>query len=195
MKPFFIVFEGIDGAGKTSLIEKLFTYYKLKNVNISKFQEPTDYETGKKIREFLKGNLNLDKKDLLHLFIEDRKMSIEYNILPSLKKKSHVLLDRYYYSTCAYQAENELEALNLYKKFQSEYLIPDFLFFLDINPKLALKRLNKRENLDTFETLDYLEKVRKNYHSIFKEKPHTILNAEKSLEELFKEVLGKLNLN
>ncbi|HNH07452.1 MAG TPA: dTMP kinase, partial [Leptospiraceae bacterium] len=109
MKPFFIVIEGIDGSGKSTLSKSLFSELS-RNMECCLFSEPTQFETGLKIRKHLKGEISLSKADLISEFLEDRKLSIERNIQPSLSQGKNVILDRYFYSMAAYQSDSSTSA-------------------------------------------------------------------------------------
>ena len=164
----FIVLEGIDGSGKTTLSEKLVTSLQSKGLNCVRFSEPTKYESGIYIRRFLSGEIILTKEEQIDAFIEDRIISVEKNILPVINAGSTVILDRYYYSTAAYQASfnyspEKILNMNLEKNFPK----PDLLFFLEISPETALERLKKRGNkLEVFESLQSLKSIHSNFQEI-----------------------------
>ncbi|MCE9498980.1 MAG: dTMP kinase [Leptospira sp.] len=166
----FIVFEGIDGSGKSTLSKNVFEKLS-KKYPVELHREPTDYATGVYIRRFLKGEIVLSVTDQLEAFLEDRKLSLEKNILPCLDSGKHVLLDRYFYSTSAYQSDEnfspgEILKMNLDQGFPQ----PDILFFIEIEPEESLKRVGKRikegEGLEVFETLQLQKKIRDAYLKI-----------------------------
>jgi len=121
----------------------------------------------------------------MKLFIADRKESVNRNILPGLQNKKFVLLDRYYFSTAAYQASSlnspmEILQRNLVENFPK----PNLIFFLDIDPELAMKRIHtNRDEIDVFENLEKLITIRENYLSILP-KDTIFLDASLSPEEL-----------
>ena len=189
----FIVIEGIDGSGKTTLCETIFNTRLGKTDKIRMFSEPTNYETGIKLRKFLSGSLELPPEEELQLFIDDRKESVKRNIRPCLDSGIDVILDRYYYSTAAYQANTSRtpeEILN--QNLKEEFPVPDYLFFIEIDPRIALKRISSRsENLDRFETIEKLETIYKNYQKVLP--PNTIrLEGEKSTKDLVLDVFSNL---
>jgi dTMP kinase len=189
----FIVIEGIDGSGKTTLCKAVYNIRVKQNNRIRTFSEPTYFETGVRLRNFLSGKIELPPEDELELFIEDRKESVKRNINPSLESGIDVLLDRYYYSTAAYQAnEHRSPREILDRNLKENFPVPNFLFFIEIEPRIALERISSRsENLDRFETLDKLETIYKNYQEILP--PNTIrLKGEKPPEELALDVISIL---
>ncbi|WCL48352.1 dTMP kinase [Leptospira sp. GIMC2001] len=191
----FIVIEGIDGSGKSTLAKRLCE--SLKNVGkaTSLYREPTDYPSGKYLREFLTGKIELNRDEQLEAFINDRKESVKLNILPSLARNEIVILDRYFYSTAAYQGNEQLSPKHILAMNVKEgFPIPDFLFYLEIDPTIALNRIqSSRSSMDRFETLDKLKAIEKNYNEIL---PNFAvrLDAELKTEDNIKNILSKLYL-
>ena len=164
----FIVIEGIDGSGKTSLSNNLVNKLNELGKIAVRFSEPTNFESGKYIRKFLKGDILLSKKEQIDAFIFDREVSVLKNIKPALQDNKIVVLDRYYYSTAAYQASEdfspeEILNLNLEKKVPK----PDLLFYINIQPELAYKRISSRnDQKEIFESIDELTKINLNFHAV-----------------------------
>ncbi len=194
MKQKLIVFEGIDGSGKTSLVQKITEELNKLNFKVKNFFEPTKYEHGLKIREFLQNKISLSKNEQIQLFLKDRKDSISKNIQPNLDSEFHIILDRYFYSMAAYQSDESFSSekiiqLNLDEKF----LLPDFVFYLEIDPKIALSRTAKRGESEFFENLDELTRVANEYKKILP-KNTIYVDAEKSSEEVLEFCFKKLIL-
>lgn len=191
MNPNLIVFEGIDGSGKSSLVKNLQLELS-KNFPVKNFYEPTNFESGSLIRKFLQNKIFLSKIELIELFLSDREDSISKNILPSLNSGFHILLDRYFYSMAAYQSDEvyspeKIMELNLEKKF----LIPDKVFYLSIRPEIALERASLRGESERFEKLDILKKVDLAFKKILP-MDTIFVDAEKTKEEVFSFCLEKL---
>jgi dTMP kinase len=191
----FIVIEGIDGSGKTTLCKALLERFESLNVPAVQFCEPTHFETGKYIRKFLRKEISLNSFEQLLAFLEDRKQSVQRNILPALEKSNIVILDRYIYSTAAYQS-NSIHSPEeiLQKNLDESFPIPDYLFYLDIKPEDAWERIQKRGiSTEFFDTISNLEKIYSAYQKVLPE--HTIyLDANLTTEELCRIVLEKLAL-
>lgn len=190
----FIVFEGIDGSGKTTLSNLFCEYLNKSKRKAVKFSEPTQYETGLEIRRFLKGEVNYTRDEQIDLFLKDRKESLDKNVYPNINNGTHVILDRYFFSTAAYQSDESLAPekllqLNLDKGFP----YPDYVVFLDISPEEALARAEKRGDREYFENLSSLQKVDSAYRKIL---PWSTIyiNAKKTPEALVTELSRKLNI-
>lgn len=189
----FIVFEGIDGSGKSTLSKNIFHILQNRNIDLDLFREPTSFETGIELRKFLQNKIHLSPEEQMKLFIADRKESVNRNILPGLQNKKFVLLDRYYFSTAAYQASSlnspmEILQRNLVENFPK----PNLIFFLDIDPELAMKRIHtNRDEIDVFENLEKLITIRENYLSILP-KDTIFLDASLSPEELTDIAINKI---
>lgn len=135
MKGVFIVIEGIDGAGKTTLAQELAKRLKIYNVVVT--QEPF-----MPISELLKGATPQEKA---LLFATDRWVHVNKVILPELQKGSIVISDRYSLSSFVYQSIEGVpieEILELNKHFPK----PDLLLLIDIDPEVSIERARQREN-------------------------------------------------
>ena len=158
----FIVFEGIDGSGKSTVIREVS---KLLKSRIYITREPSNGKIGKLIRKILKRNKSIDRDFSLmitNLFCADRFYHIKNEIKPALDVYKYVICDRYYYSTLAYQSVYlDLDYLITLNKYA---LKPDITFIIDVDVNTALNRIKKRKTKrTTYEYKEYLEKVRRNY--------------------------------
>ena len=172
MKPLFIVFEGIDGSGKGTIIKETKIFLLQNGVSqkdIFVTAEPTNGFYGKKVRELLKTSPKpeLNAPQFLDLYVADRKEHIEKELLPALKENKIILCDRYKYSTFVYQALQGIPVEKI-KKLHEGMPVPDLIFILDVPAKTALERISKRKQLDSFEKKDFLEKVRNGFLSLKK---------------------------
>ena len=144
-------------------------------------------------------SMNIAPEEELDLFQKDRKENVEKNLKPALEKKRVVILDRYYYSTIAYQGAKGIEVKRI-RKMNEEFAVqPDLVFILDIDPQKGLERIESRKKkYRLFEREEYLVKVREIFKSL-KGKNFIHINALKSKEEISKEieeiVLHKLRSN
>jgi dTMP kinase len=175
MKNLFIVFDGMDGCGKSTQLSMLHDYlFKLdKRIRILTTREPTYGAYGKKIREMLAKHKNpySDADILLDLYVKDRNDHIETLIKPFLKADhdniSIVLCDRYYYSTIVYQYTQGVE-LDKVLKATKGFLKPDLGIILDLHPETALRRISKDRAIEKFEKLEFMKNLRKNFHNLKK---------------------------
>lgn len=157
-----IVFEGIDGCGKGAQIDLL-----KEKTGAASFKYPTSKYS--MLREHLDKKITIDPKALFLLFLADISDDQE-NIKDALEENEIVILDRYVFSTLAY----EVDGLNMEKgkKIVSnmEYLKPDIVFLLDVDPETAQARKSAQKTLDRYEeNLKYLGNVRANYLSLYQE--------------------------
>jgi dTMP kinase len=160
-----IVFEGIDGSGKTTL-SRMFLAHLLKNGSAAVWlREPTDSPLGDRIRRTAQDYDSISIQEELELFIADRRWDVKENILPALAAGKSVVLDRYYYSNACYQGARGLDVdgiLRANREFAPE---PDIVFLIDVEVDRALARISRARSgmARLFEKKDFLEKVRANY--------------------------------
>ena len=165
MKGKLIVIEGSDGSGKSTCAKNLAE--KLNSINIKTIYtfEPTHSHYGAKLRDGMLSE-DLDAEEELLLFVKDRKEHIEYMIKPALEEGYFIILDRYFYSSIAYQGAKGIDInriINMHKDF---IIKPDIVFIFHLPIDIALNRIiSKRGIADRFENETYLKKVDKIFHS------------------------------
>ena len=183
-----IVFEGIDGSGKSTQIAKLATYLQKQGYEVVCFQEPSQGKWGKLIREKARQVASLSPEEELRFFLLDRRENVEKNLRPALNQKKIVLLDRYYFSTMAYQGARGLRVEELKRRNEAFAPPPDLVFILLIEPREGLQRIKNRQRAELlFEEENYLRKVNRLYAS-FKGKNIIQLDASASPEEVFNQI-------
>lgn len=163
---FLIVFEGIDGAGKTTQANLLSDSLKRKGFDIVLSKEPTDSIFGRKIKRLAQeGRDSTKPMDEYRLFINDRKVHVKNLIRPALAQKKIVVLDRYYFSNIAYQSAIGLDPEKIRLENQSFAPTPEIVFLIDIAPRVGLRRIQKgrNENPNFFEGEKNLTKVREEF--------------------------------
>lgn len=178
-KGVLIVFDGIDGAGKTTQVDILSATLSKAGLTVVTSKEPTNGEWGQKIRRSaFDGRMSLS--DELHAFIMDRKEHLEQLIEPALARGEVVILDRYYYSTICYQGARGESPQELRNAVMASAIIPDVTFIMDIDPELSQKRIEVRDGApNEFENLGYLIEVRRIYEWLCKE-DHTLYEIDSS---------------
>ncbi len=164
-QPCFIVFEGIDGSGKTTISKMLMDYFEKKAFEVVWSREPSDSIWGRKIRNLANIEDSIPIEDELNYFIEDRKIDLNDNIIPALNEGKIVILDRYYYSNGCYQGARGLDVDKIIETNLEFALKPDITFIIDVPVEIAMERIkkNREETAKLFEKADYLQKVRNNY--------------------------------
>ncbi len=181
-----IAIEGIDGAGKTTIVKFLEEELKKLGYDVVVFKEPTNSEFGKKIREILRTR-EIKPEEELELFIRDRDYDVKNNVIPALKSGKIVLMDRYYYSTIAYQGALGIDVDYIYK-LNERFPKPDLIVILDVKPEIGLQRIKNKRKPDRFEDLEYLRRVREIFLSL-KNDNVVVINAERDLNDVKRVVL------
>lgn len=167
MKNKFIVFEGIDGSGKSTQCSLLYDFIKSENIPVKLLAEPTSGEYGQKIRKMLQSETPLPVDEQIRLFIEDRMQDYQLNIKPCMEQGVTVVMDRYFYSNAAYQGSVEILPSDIIRRnIDRGFPEPDRVYYIDIPTDLAMKRITERTGsgkTELFEKRDFLETVRKNF--------------------------------
>jgi dTMP kinase len=166
-KGILIAFEGIDGAGKTTQVQLLAEELRAVGETVTVSKEPTDGPWGQKIRDSAK-NGRLPLQEELEAFTEDRKQHVENLIRPSLEEGHIVILDRYFYSTIAYQGSRGADILEVDQEMREIAPVPDMVFLIDVSPRRGVLRITEdREELPNhFEREDSLASVRQVFNDL-----------------------------
>ena len=196
----FIVFEGIDGAGKTTQIQLLASALEERGIKCNVSAEPTKLPIGVEIRKRLSGAIPTTPIEMAELFAKDRAMHnthAECGINKLLSDGITAISDRYYYSSMAYQGADiglpKVMELNL---GNPDIRHPDLCIFLDLTPDVSLKRINSagRESTEIYETYEILEKTRNKFFDILDTMESlgdkiVKIDASGTIEEVAKKIL------
>lgn len=182
--PLFITFEGVEGSGKTTQIQRLKRYLIQKGIPCKVTREPGGCRIGEKIRKIL---LDPDHREMvpmseLLLYEAARAQHVKEVIEPFLKKGGIVLCDRFRDATLAYQGYGrkiDLKWIERLNHISSQGIKPDVTFLLDCPSDIGLKRALQRnrnlkqENEERFEKekIQFHRWVRKGYLTIAKKEP------------------------
>ncbi len=180
----FIVFEGIDGSGKSSVIKRLKENLERYGKKVKITAEPSRGEIG----SYVLSKRGLNPRTEALLFTADRSEHTE-QIIKWMDRGYIVICDRYFGSTLAYQSAagmniEWLEAIN-----DEVTIEPDVTILMDIDPVVSLKRVNARGERTRFEKLNYLRKVRNAYLSIAEEYDFEVVDANQDRETVADEVI------
>ena len=194
-----IIFEGIDGSGKTTQITNVIKHLKKKNKKFIRLREPGGSKNSEIIRKIiLKKSNKFDKYTDLLLYVAARNENIK-NIISKNYKKKIILIDRYIYSTIAYQCygmginKNFVKVINDY--IVKEYK-PTHIFLHLVNEKNLKTRLKNRLNNNRYDYFKskFYNKVQKGFLKLLKNKKNlTIVDSNKSLKENKTVVINKIN--
>lgn len=166
-KGMFLVMEGIDGSGKSTQVELLADRLRRRGLQVVTLREPTQGKWGRKIRELSRTGGSIKPGEELELFIRDRRENVTRNIKPALEAGKIVILDRYYFSTLAYQGARGLPLEEIRRRHQKFAIVPDLVFILDVPVRTGLSRIKDRPVIySLFEEKEYLKKVRKIFLSL-----------------------------
>jgi dTMP kinase len=187
-----IVFDGIDGCGKSTHARNTVDYLNSMGFEAIFLKEPTEESpAGKRLREALESGNRPSPEEELMLFIEDRKWDVEKRIKPALSQGKTVVLDRYYYSTVAYQGARGIDVDEIWE-MNSFAPRPDIAFILDIEPDEAMKRLHRRSERDYFEEIEYLKEVRRIFLSMRDRKEVRMIDSSRHYEVVDRDIKEQL---
>ncbi|EIT7139713.1 dTMP kinase [Vibrio parahaemolyticus] len=203
MKANFIVVEGLEGAGKSTAIKTVLDTLKQAGIeNIVNTREPGGTPLAEKMRALVKeeheGEELKDMTELLLLYAA-RVQLVENVIKPALANGQWVVGDRHDLSSQAYQGGGRQIDASLMKNLRDTTLgdfKPAFTLYMDIDPRIGLERARGRGELDRIEKMDisFFERTRERYLEIANADPSiVVINAEQSIEEVFRDIQDALN--
>jgi len=162
----FIIFEGIDGTGKSTQMRLLAETLINNGYSVVETREPTDGKFGRKIRALYLNRNTITPEKELDLFIKDRREHIDTLISPSLASGKIVLCDRYFLSTAAYQGAAGCDPEEIFVRHEFAPS-PDLAIIIEVDPHISINRITEKRGdaLNDFEQLESLKKV----DSIFKQ--------------------------
>ena len=206
-KPFFIVFEGVEGCGKSYQSKKLYNKLKKKKIDTILTREPGGTKSSELIRNLiLKDYFAKDSKEKFDkytdtlLYLAARNEHIKNKIKPALLKKKVVICDRFIDSTLAYQVYGKKVELNFIKNIHKKILQgikPNLVFVLKVSKQSSRKRLKKRKNKNRYDNFaqSFYNKAQNSFVKLAKDKKnYFILNSsinDNSLERKIFDVCAK----
>ena len=198
-KGLFIVFEGGEGAGKSTILDKIYDWMINEKIPCIKTREPGGIKISEQIRSVILDNNNteMDERTEALLYAAARRQHLVEKIIPALKENKVVLCDRFIDSSLAYQGYARGigmdEILEINKFAIGEYM-PNLSIFFDLDPKEGLKRINIDNNrevnrLDN-EKIDFHNRVREGYYKILEKDKKRIIkvDASKTIDEVYQTV-------
>ena len=204
MKGKFIVFEGIDGSGKTTQIDQLSEWLIgagliPENNQLIITREPGGTKLGRCIRSLLLDTSKDPPPDSvteLLLYAADRSQHVNEIIRPTLSKGDWVISDRFSGSTLAYQGYGRKLNIKLIKdleKIATQGISPDITFLLDLPIEESLKRrINRKDDRIEKEGIDFLSNVSLGFQALSEDKKWKKISAIKSKEEIISEIKSEI---
>ena len=195
----FISVEGIEGCGKSTLVNGLSQYLQEKKIECVITKEPGSTSIGKILRSILLDkNQKIDPLTELTMMFSDRLDHLDKVIKPSLEKGKIVITDRYIDSTYAYQGAGRGISKNLIDNLvrKTEIMLPDRTILLDLDPEVGLKRASSRNELDRFESenLEFHKRLRKSFLDAADANPDRFftVDAEQEPDNILQSVINQL---
>lgn len=191
-KGLFIVIEGIDGTGKSTQVTRLAEWLREQGREVIHSREPTDGPWGKKLRESAATG-RLSPADELEYFLKDRRQHVTEVISPSLAAGKIVILDRYYFSTMAYQGARGFDPVEIRRRNEEFAPVPDLLLILDLAIDSALRRIGARGDIaNEFEKRENLERCREIFLSLRDEPFVRVIDTDATPDEVAESIRAAL---
>jgi len=179
--------EGIDGCGKSTQSKLLLEKLEGEGEKVIILKEPTKRPHGQKLWDVLHGKRKATNEEILELFVLDRIQHVEEKIQPALDDGTVILMDRYYYSSMAYQVAGGIDVEEIREKHAFAPK-PDIVLIFDLPVSIALERVKGHSDADEFEKEEHLEKVREAYLDLENDPLVRIVDATGTPEEIFEDV-------
>ena len=192
-KGLFITFEGADGSGKTTQLNKVKEFLIKEGYDVVVTREPGALDVGQKIRNILLHNEGfVSDRCEMFLFLADRSQHIDALIKPAVDNGKIVLCDRHTDSTIAYQGYGRGQNIKLLKelnKIAVNGVFPDLTLLYDVSTKTAQERVGSEKDRMESAGLMFYEKVKNGYIELQKENSDRIklIDANRSVEEVFED--------
>lgn len=185
-----LVLEGIDGTGKSTQAQMLAEALRAKGHRVITSREPTDGPYGTRLRESATSG-RLSPEEELQLFLQDRREHVETLIEPALEAGEIVILDRYYFSTMAYQGVRGFDPAEIRRVNEEFAPRPDLLLLLDLPIDKALERIGIRDGeANEFEQRAALQLCSDIFHSLTNEDFIHVIDTTVPIEEVHQSIMA-----
>jgi dTMP kinase len=196
-QPYFIVLEGLDGVGTTTLAERLSQALQARDLRVVLTAEPTGGAFGCLLRQHIRTDVTLDPLTAGLVFTADRSDHLGSVIRPALERGRWVVCDRYLLSTVAYQGAEGVDREAILAASDG-FDVPDVTFFLDAPDEVRAERMSARGRVDRYEDPAIAEKLRASYRTsieLLRSRDHRIeeIDASASADDVLSELLARLD--
>jgi dTMP kinase len=201
----FIVFEGLDGSGKSTQVRMLAHKMETLGLPYITTRQPSDNKIGAVMRKATDGHLPLENETMALVVAADRYQHVHDEILPARKAGKYVICDRYYYSSFAFQGidPGAYKRVAAYNELVMKHHKPDVVFFLETTPEECMRRLNDgfggvEGYGGLYDSVAQLTEINKRYKTILgqlkSEENIVFLNGSDGKIKIAEQVLAYLNL-
>lgn len=195
----FITFEGGEGAGKSTILERTANFLREHNYQVTTTREPGGIPIAEKIRHIILDteHTEMDPRTEALLYAAARRQHLVEKVIPALDRGDIVLCDRFIDSSLAYQGYarglgmDEILSIN---QFAIADFMPDLTLYLDVDPEIGLQRINQTKDREInrldLEALDFHIQVREGYKEVLKKFPQRVkkINANQTEEQVLLDV-------
>lgn len=199
----FITVEGGEGAGKSTIIVRLFEELKRRGVDVLLTREPGGIDIAEQIREIILNpkHTQMDKRTEALLYAAARRQHLVEKVLPALEAGKLVLCDRFIDSSLAYQGHARglgIEEVYAINRFAVEDCMPDCTLFFDVPPQVGLARIDAAKGREVnrldLEGMRFHELVREGYQLAMQRDPHRflVIDAQQPVDQLYEAALAAL---
>jgi dTMP kinase len=196
---YFITLEGVEGSGKSTIINFIKDSLETSGKKVVVTREPGGIDIAEQIRSVIldRKNTKMEGRTEALLYAAARRQHLVEKVIPSLKEGNIVLCDRFIDSSLAYQGYarglgiNEVYSVN---KFAIEGVMPDLTLYLDLDPQIGLSRIAKNKGREInrldLEEINFHLNVREGYEEVFKMFPERMvrINANQEVEKVFADI-------
>ena len=196
-QPYFIVLEGLDGVGTTTIAERLSRALEARDLRVVLTAEPTDGVYGRLLRRHIHTEVTLDPPAAALVFTADRADHLASVIRPALARGRVVVCDRYLLSTLAYQGAGGVDHETVLAASRG-FDVPDVTFFLDAPDEVRSERMSGRGRVDRYEDPAFAGRLREAYRTsveLLRARGHRIeeVDASRSADDVLADVLARLD--
>lgn len=196
-QPYFIVLEGMDGVGTTTIAERLSQALQARDLRVRLTAEPTAGPFGCLLRQHIQREVTLDPQAASLVFTADRADHLGSVIRPALERGRWVVCDRYLLSTLAYQGADGVDREAILAASEG-FDVPDVTFFLDAPDDVRTERMSARGHVDRYEDPAFAERLRASYRvsiDLLRSRGHRIeeVDASRPAEDVLSDVVARLD--